>query len=1562
MENNQVNYEQLHTFLKGFQVDMDNHAENPETFVKGINGRLVSKDGILSYTSLAGTLKVYDNNAIVKYTGWYAFLDELIVFTKTTLPLPTLEFDTVNVVNYISNNFTVNAAPGETAILVFDFEGAYSIYEYDVNVLSPITNPDDFTQNLSSLEVPPVLGENLLGLYNVQAFTPIEVCDINNVIPINNVTYRDAIWSLKFDANNQIVGTMLWIGHLNVSIDGKITTAGVYENEFYKRVYFTDYLNISRVVNIKDSKLSQRLPEEFNLAATGTLLSPRLVSIDENGSLPAMSVMYMYRLITENGQITDYSPASKSIKIVKKDTNHEYSGGSTSEVTNKSVTVFCIIPNYATFKEIELIAVEFEANLVPTGIKLIGKKSVAYYVEFTHFGSEPEFLANITLSDIFKNSISWKYNSDYRTKNNKLIACALRNDPSYVNSKTVATDFALKSWTADGLTYDCLLNPDPYLYNYIDAEMTKKFLYVKRKLVKNIKVFGSFTFTITNRSTGQYYETTFTNNNYKYEDYTQAIREYLLDLQANDSNFATWFPNLVIQAVTNGFIMKPIDDLTLTDFYEYYFNFSTSQVILNLDNDYQNLPYDWPNAILDREKQLAYGGVSNGWFNGNGVRVTMHCYKEQIAEPSTNWHDGSSPVIKLKTPTLKKDFMKGEIYRIAINWYKNGNRLFNTILGDIKIPDIEQPKRELDVNGNLIYSLTFQNYKNFTKEIGKLNSERIELQFDVRINCELSKEVDAYQIVYVERTEENRTILAQGLSGPTERIIPFDFRDNVTTKLPEQVTNKWNLPQVGGPVYDVQGLNNFDSNPTNVEMNLFPPTVLGPGASLGYYKARVTTNRKLFTFESPDIIYNKISDKFIESSKIEYVGSIATDHERHNILGGYNKETAGDRGTWVYRPDGTSYNSNGTDEEAIFNIPKYSQKIPFSKFAGEEDTRPLFVNVSIFVNPKRNRIYENRFSNTLNPIYINEIDKAKAVNEGQILSGFQLNDTFQISNNALSLRAQGWYFDYFARTENSRPFSTWSINNVCAGRSTVFIKTVENYFTNNNIGQTPYVIHGRTNTGGQPVSDQLMGLDAYIISNLKRSNIDSVYGGRTDYAYSINEYIPLSEAIPVLTDQIYSQTFYVEGDSYTHLFMRNKTVYDKNVVPRRIGYYYAGDDPSAFNNYNAWCYGVVLQSTIEPRLNHSEEFYKILADFSFTYDEKYNSAYLQENNLRKSIPVPYDFKDDPNSNNIVAVSKNKLKGDTIDAWTQFDANEFYELDKDKGSVLNLAKEKDQIFAIQENQTSLLMIDERAMIPTENGQPIQVAQGNGQSISGHEVVSPYGTSKRRAVVENVFGFTFFDERKTEFIKVIQPLLIQNNLALHYENFFQNNKIVDIEGYYDEKYKETNFRFRTDTDENFCLSYNEVLKVFNGIIQYDNDLYMMFQEKVLAPYASGQKLGLLNYGNELKFFELKKCITLGIISAPNYPYVKINKGIGIVTNINYPVDKVKFNTSINQSNEVTGSDYYYRIEEGVHRVPAKKETDFDDIRGGWCYIELTAKSFNNQRLKFFSIINFVRNSYK
>jgi hypothetical protein len=204
-------------------------------------------------------------------------------------------------------------------------------------------------------------------------------------------------------------------------MNGKIIAQGVFENEFYKRVYYTDYVNVFRSLNIKDNNLQFRKESEFNNFQNGVLLAPIIEDVSAGGQIRSSTCFYTYRLITENGQVTGYSAFSKAVKILPEDTAINFAGGDVSESTDKKVLIKINIPDYAKFKEIECVVVEYEAKNAPTAIRSLGTKPCSIVTTFNHFGNEEEFTSNITISELTKRNNTWKYCSDVIAAKNKLI-------------------------------------------------------------------------------------------------------------------------------------------------------------------------------------------------------------------------------------------------------------------------------------------------------------------------------------------------------------------------------------------------------------------------------------------------------------------------------------------------------------------------------------------------------------------------------------------------------------------------------------------------------------------------------------------------------------------------------------------------------------------------------------------------------------------------------------------------------------------------------------------------------------------------------------------------------------------------------------------------------------------------------------------------------------------------------------------------------------------------------------------------------------------------------------
>ena len=1535
----------LNQFFKGFKGDYVDDVEEPQSYVTAVNGRLYSHNGIIAYSSVKGTQKAYENQNIVSYHGFYAFRDELIIFVKA---LPAIGIQNGGTVEYqhikkiIAKSFET-AMPYNNSSILINLTPHVTTFEYDTPVYVPAEDPFGFNTNISCVSNTDVEIDYSEYFTENNDVENLQICPINNESNLfeNNIDYVDVIISLKKDDNNNIYDQVLWSGFQNWPLDAKIIAQGVDENKNLRRIYYTDYVNVFRMMNTKDANLKYKKFYEFDLFQNVALLQPEIELIDESGRIKASTVFYTYRLYTANGQQTEFSPFSEGVKILKNN-GVLYAGGDISEITNKRVHIKLNIPSYAKYQEVELFAVEYEASGSPTAIRTLGVLPSAPIVKFTHSGDENEFSSGITLPDLINPASNWRYCSDILTSRNKMLVSGLRNEPIPPSLSRITEDFSLHGWDATGLSHNCIINPKPYKYKYIDPSFTGDLYYINKKVYETINVFGSCTVFIKNTITNESFSHLFLTDSTDYRNLILEMYDWLVTIK-DTHEFEAVFINLSVLLIDDKIVFQPTVDSLETNMNQYIFNYSTSQVVENIKKQIEFKP------VTINASKLVYGGVSLGFNNGNGIRITFKTEEFELMSKSTS--DDMARLLNVNEPDSKKGFMKGEIYRLGIQATDvKGNQLFTIPIGDIMVPMIGDPKKYLSNNGTAV--IKSETYRNSFIKNDKLYSEKITMKVEVRLSCELQKIIDTYQLVYVERTEENRTILAQGLSAPMERIRRFVHTEFI--QLNDECNDKWNLPYYGGPSYDYLGLKTYDNH--GADYDLDRENLLD----------RIVTNRKMIYFDAPDIIHSIISPSLIKSGNIVRVAKLNTDHMPRNSM----------------RSSGLGFGSTSLftlpeNWYPITQYPTFSRKIQYPKMDYLDlDYVPNFLNVSVFAS-------ERKGLSQLVPI-----KQAVSLAEGELVGGYKFESQFDISNNAFLMTKQPWFYSTYARRDENCPgyadgskSELFNCNNFSPGASTIVISSMQEIFSDEFIDMAPIAISGEIHQGYVGASTY----DTHALVNIQLNNLDTVYGGRSELAFSKNVYVALSKVIPVLKTSNSSQSFDVHGDTYCSLFFRNKnsirTVKDRG---KRRMYNNGGCNGYIWDEYprfGAWYYACVVESSIETRWSYKESILKDTAPFDITKKvEEINNAYLQANSPKHFSPKPYRFTDNPDMTNTIAVSDVKINGSFFDAWSKFRVNNFYEIDKDKGAILNLAKYLDNVYAIQEKQQSLLTLDAQTMVNADNG-GFQVQQGDGNSITNHAVVSDFGTSIRRAVVdivsntEKVKGFSFFDENKIEFIRITNPLLVENNLHLKFFELIKNDPITDTFGYYDDEYKETNIRIRTKSGLGFILSYNEIFGVFNGYIEYDNDVYLTWNQEVYAPKTtmvpkentpgqqrkSSKDLHQLNTGNYLNFFDLQKTIKLGVLVNKNSETVKIYPHWSGYINTEYPIKQLILKTSLNQLRTVLGNHGRYNIREGVHSVPLKNNTDWEDLRGSWMYLEIEIESINNKKIDIYSFINFVRESY-
>ena len=1426
----ELNFEQLHLFVEGMKSSREQNAEEPSSYEYGLNGRLYSENGKLSYSSIKGTVPIYNNPKIIKYLGFYAFPDELLLLVKYD------ENATANLTSEIStqiiaNDISINLDFGTTQY-VFSNELSIGAIE-NINQATVQSSPqpvEPLTENYNQSGEIKTIDFNEYYLLSGKTVPNYQICTLGNAntIPEYNKQYSDAFIVLKNDGYHAFKGRLAWKGNLNWDINRKITTVGIDEGIHYKRVYFTDNLNPLRVINLKDKNLFYRTSEEFNVLQDATLLQPKVRKITEGGSIKAMSVQYAYRLMTDNGQVTSFSPFSELIKIVKDEDGYDFAGGAIDSLTSKRVELDCPIIS-TLYSKVQCIAIEFKTDSTPTSFRNLGIQNVDSVVSFIHSGNESELEDILTIEEVIETKHIWTYCNDITIKNNKLIAAGLRNKPYSLQEKYVEDLFLFKGWDELGASHDnALINPTPTTYKYFDPTYTGDMIYVEKQLYTRFLFFGNVTLTLNNKLNPNIRESiTFKSSADQYIDYTLDVGAWLKGLSAGKLEL---FPNLKIEQIDYSILFSPIDELIKTNMSNYYFTTSVTQVIIDFENQY---------SILDtavNPSALVFGAQSIGFNQGTGIRVSFEQQEEAILNKSPELYDGGE-LLKLQTPSLKKTFVKDEIYRLGIQCYKSGSPLFTIVCGDIKTPAVG----ELD-------------YKNQSDDGNQLFVHRLELKVEVRIPCEFKDYIDSYQIVYVERTENNRTILAQGLAGPLIRLATINHPSVNGTAYAPDVYDKWTLPFNGGPLYSVNGLLTYTMLGENWDDFEEWSDDWGDTSDI---RQRVFTreivNRRMFYFDSPDAIYSKISDRNFKNGKIEVLGRVNTDHTGHLIRSRFPGDEIHpayvlDVGTGI----GLTFVSvpPGFQESEIYKSLAYSKKIGYTNVSGTSSSKPYHVNVSVF----------SQF--TLDKKTI-EIDKTTdLLAKGEVLPSAILGTSFDISNMALTLFAQNAYNSslflsavYHDRLQRILCGSHKSSNN-SEGYPSIFIRAKEDVFTDDFIGAHRYnPIKSKPHTwegvsklvdiNGDLTTEGVPSTDAHAIINIKMDNEGSIYGGRTKYAFSKNVFIPLSEVIPLkgATGDNQSQKFNVQGDFYVSLFLRTKNDYSNALPPEKHDmhqnnnyvdeHYFASIDD--WNRGGAWAYAVVLETEIESRLADSYRFYRASGgvNFDLGINEFINSAYYKKNDLRKYIPVPFNFKDDPLMVSSISASKTKLTGDYVDAWTTFLLYEFYELEKSKGIITNITNWKDEIFAIQEYETNQINVDTTNFVTTNEGQSVAIQKGTGSTFTNHKKVSDFGTSIRRALAEGEFGFSFIDEKNKAFVKFGESLSLPLEIQLKLQELFQYNKIIDTEGYYDVKYKETNIRIRTESGLTYLLSYNELLQKFNGWLAYDNDIYITYDKRVFAP---------------------------------------------------------------------------------------------------------------------------------
>ena len=181
---------------------------------------------------------------------------------------------------------------------------------------------------------------------------------------------------------------------LNFNKNFPIEAVSRYESQNVQRIYFTDNLNSIKSININNPKSIDLSVDNLNLYPPVNFGAPRVLKVETIGKLPAGMYQYAYRLKSEGGKTTRFSPLSNFVHIVKGNVYWEYEPDPEAQTEYSST-----VPGEETNKSVEIKITNLDLNYTTIEVAALYKTNEnsidsAYIVEITEINSSTLFFTH----------------------------------------------------------------------------------------------------------------------------------------------------------------------------------------------------------------------------------------------------------------------------------------------------------------------------------------------------------------------------------------------------------------------------------------------------------------------------------------------------------------------------------------------------------------------------------------------------------------------------------------------------------------------------------------------------------------------------------------------------------------------------------------------------------------------------------------------------------------------------------------------------------------------------------------------------------------------------------------------------------------------------------------------------------------------------------------------------------------------------------------------------------------------------------------------------------------
>lgn len=864
----------------------------------------------------------------------------------------------------------------------------------------------------------------------------------------------------------------------------------------------------------------------------------------------------------------------------------------------------------------------------------------------------------------------------------------------------------------------------------------------------------------------------------------------------------------------------------------------------------------------------------------SGTNITVEVVQSALADPRN--------VLK-----------SGEVYRIGIEFYnKRGQTTPPKWVCDLKVP-----------YGNLN---------------GLYNTLKVTL---ANTSVLTNNGVVGWRVLRVDRTEQDKTILCQGIVNPMifqnytnpqvgpENISLTTSRNLANSnklKVPSPfMRNLTDLSETGNAAIKIYGMLHGGVIQLRAASDGEDPKGEIFSAQGGADNNRVQNSfqeTRLYQLFSPDLIFNTINP--IESLKYKIVGSVSNTIQNCAEWGKQLKTSTGIVYNELKRFGVASLYLSSRNGGGFDGLSEFNQN---SRIGGVGDTESQnkyqYYRKYVFSDFSTN--YNTEYSMLSTPVYVTR-------GESNIIYNNQ-PDRYSFSNNLYTIMAD-------RNIKDKDCLGIISVNSI-ANNNLLFADSGESFLE----ARLNSSLNTKTNSTG--------------LLEITRT-LSNQYGGNTFEARSRNSYLRIGSYMPVTTT---TQTIVEAGDTFVGVFSFARIL--------------AGDTQIADPKYYVMSeiVDVPVESSIDlkNRSDVSRKGWDSIFHPSFDDYHNYNKVYSQQPIFNSTTATPFTFEAIKYFYNRINATKVKTNGELVDSWTDLLINEEMYLDGRYGNITKLIKCMDDVYAFQEQAVAYIEISPRVQTVATDGNTVELGIGNVLYVYNY-LTTTSGSVNPNAIFSSSSAIYYLDIANKTINKVVnkQVIGISDMNGLH--SYLYNNIV-----YADLKYNRNvtgGFDQITNdayiTTPTFTIAFNEFTDSFTSRYDfipkhYITSFYGLFTtEDRNAIY----KHGIGNYG-EYYSVTYPSFVTFLFNPEPNndcvYNNVEFktevyNNGVDVP---NITMDKIHcWNEyqDTNIRNLIKGNNIFKRYRDWNANIPRPTTSPLHRMRGPWTYCQLSFNNVSNYKL--------------